>query len=86
LTRAGHGWGGDIGTEDVAAGPDARGRLEHRRAGAATDVEHVLTWLRRGHIQQRFCQIGNRMIHPLVLVRPGPRGGTVPKLNLGSIR
>jgi hypothetical protein len=76
---------GDIRAKDVTARSDARSQIEHRRAATATDVQHVFAWLGRGHIQQRFRQIDNRTIHPLVLVRPCPRGCAVPKFNLGSI-
>jgi len=86
FARPGHGLVGDICAKDVTARSDAGRQLEHCRAAAATEVEHVLAGLGSGHIQQRLRQIGNRPIHPLVLVGPGPRGGAVPKFNLGSIR
>ena len=86
LACPGRGMLGDVGAKDMTTGSDARGQLEHRRAAAATYVEHVLASLGRGHIQQRLRQIGNRPIHPLVLVGPSPRGGAIPKFNLGRVR
>jgi hypothetical protein len=83
FARPRHRWQRNVGAEHMPVRPDARRQLQDRRTAAAADVEHVLAGLRRGQIQSRRCQPGERTILPFVLFGPGPCGGAVPVCRLG---